>query len=320
MNKQILLFLTIALLCSCKQEKHSQISHAKEKQEQNHIGEIKLPSIPAMMTTEEQKNNFLANHYWDSVNFKESDFLGDSNSVKQAWVNYIYILNQIKLSVAQKYIKSFILKTTENKKTFKRFTELADKYLYDPNAPSRNEELYIPVLEAIISTSILNDVEKERSQYRLKLAMKNRVGTKAVNFTYTLASGKSCTLYSIKSDYLILFFNNPGCHACSQYIQGLSQSKQIIELLKRKKLNILSLYPDESLGEWKAHLNEFPSEWINGYDKTGNIMKKDIYDLKAIPTLYLLDKNKIVLLKDVTIDNLDISIEQILGRKNENQK
>ena len=48
-----------------------------------------------------------------------------------------------------------------------------------------------------------------------------------------------------------------------------------------------------------------PKEWINGYDKKLVIKEKNLYDLKAIPTLYLLDKDKKVLLKDATVAQID---------------
>ena len=74
----------------------------------------------------------------------------------------------------------------------------------------RNEEFYIPVLEAMIASPVLNETEKIRPQARLKLAQKNRIGTKALNFTYTLASGAQGSLYQLKAEYLLLFINNPG--------------------------------------------------------------------------------------------------------------
>ena len=43
----------------------------------------------------------------------------------------------------------------------------------------------------------------------------------------------------------------------------------------------------------------------NGYDKKLVIKEKNLYDLKAIPTLYLLDKDKKVLLKDATVAQID---------------
>ena len=72
-------------------------------------------------------------------------------------------------------------------------------------------------------------------------------------------------------------------------------------MLQEKKLVLLSIYPDEELNEWKRHLSDFPNNWINAYDKQLIIRDKQLYDLKAIPTLYLIDKNKIVLLKDTSV-------------------
>jgi hypothetical protein len=42
-----------------------------------------------------------------------------------------------------------------------------------------------------------------------------------------------------------------------------------------------------------------PAEWIQGRDEYG-LYKNNVYDLRAIPSLYLLDKDKKVLLKDCT--------------------
>mgnify|MGYP002527024690 FL=1 len=52
-------------------------------------------------------------------------------------------------------------------------------------------------------------------------------------------------------------------------------------------------------------------EWINGYDKKQTIEQNNLYDLKAIPTLYLLDKDKTVLLKDVTTKEIEEYLQNI---------
>ena len=77
------------------------------------------------------------------------------------------------------------------------------------------------------------------------------------------------------------------------------------QLLEQKRLTVLSIYPDEELDEWRKHLNEFPKEWVNGYDKTFAIKEQQLYDLKAIPTLYLLNKDKTVLLKDAPAQTIE---------------
>ncbi len=53
----------------------------------------------------------------------------------------------------------------------------------------RNEEFYIPVLDAMLASPVLEEIEKVRPKARRELAQKNRIGTKALNFNYTLASG-----------------------------------------------------------------------------------------------------------------------------------
>jgi hypothetical protein len=171
-------------------------------------------------------------------------------------------------------MRNVIDRTNVDKKVFTYITDLADKYLYDPNSPMRNEEFYIPVLEAMIASPVLNETEKIRPQARLKLAQKNRIGTKALNFTYTLASGAQGSLYQLKAEYLLLFINNPGCQACTETIEGLKNAPIINQLLQEKKLVLLSIYPDEELDEWKKHLSEFPNEWINGYDKKFTIKEE----------------------------------------------
>lgn len=87
--------------------------------------------------------------------------------------------------------------------------------------------------------------------------------------------------------------------------RSIKNAPIINQLLEQKRLTVLSIYPDEELDEWRKHLNEFPKEWVNGYDKTFAIKEQQLYDLKAIPTLYLLNKDKTVLLKDAPAQTIE---------------
>ncbi len=78
----------------------------------------------------------------------------------------------------------------------------------------------------------------------------------------------------------------------------MKQSVHLKELIKNKQIKILTIYPDEDLTLWKKHLNKLSTEWINGYDKGQILTLKNLYDLSTIPSFYLLDKEKKVLLKD----------------------
>ena len=201
MKTNISLILILCLLLgACKNGNAS--SQSKSETPQDTIKAIKMPAIPQMMTAPEQRADFLAKHYWDNVNFADTNYIHHPEVTEQAWADYCDLLNHVPLETAQQAMRNVIDRTNVDKKVFTYITDLADKYLYDPNSPMRNEEFYIPVLEAMIASPVLNETEKIRPQARLKLAQKNRIGTKALNFTYTLASGAQGSLYQLKAEYL----------------------------------------------------------------------------------------------------------------------
>jgi hypothetical protein len=146
------------------------------------------------------------------------------------------------------------------------------------------------------------------------MAEKNRPGQRATDFVYTVSTGKKGTLYGLSADYTLLFLNNPGCHACRETIEALKQSSVISHYERNGGLHILAVYPDEDRSEWLKYLSEFPDEWTNGYDAALAIQGKSLYDLKAIPTLYLLGKDKVVLLKDATVPAIEQYLQAVADR------
>lgn len=307
-NVKYLSFVLLLVLTACKS---GPAASQEQNGKQDTVKVFNLPDIPVVLNTVSQRADYMVKHYWDRFDFTDTTYVSQIDVAEQAWVDYCDLLEHVPLSDAQTAIKETIARAGKNKKMLDFFAELADKYLYDPNSPMRNEELYIPVLEALTASPMLNETEKIRPQARLELAQKNRLGTKALNFTYTLDSGAKGTLYQFPAEYTLLFINNPGCHACAEMIEGLKSSPVINGFIAGKKLKVLSLYPDEELDEWKKHRGDFAKEWTNGYDKELVIKNKNLYDLRAIPTLYLLDKNKTVLLKDATLQK----VEQYLAER-----
>lgn len=81
-------------------------------------------------------------------------------------------------------------KASTDSSMFVYFSGLYEKYLYDPNSPMRDESLYIYVLDAVLEAPFLDEVSKIRPAHLLELALKNRVGEPATDFTYTLVDGK----------------------------------------------------------------------------------------------------------------------------------
>ena len=194
----------------------------------------------------------------------------------------------------------FMAKAAKYPHSLRYFAMLAEQVLYDPNSPLRSDELYIPVLQAQVESEWLDKYEKLSPQYNLDLALQNRIGRPANDFRYTTSTGRTGSLYGIKAKYTLIFFNNPGCTMCKTIREAICSSQLLTEMISSGQMKVLALYPDELLDEWHAYKEHIPSTWINSYDKGTVIRKKNLYDLKAIPALYLLDSAKRVLIKDST--------------------
>lgn len=180
------------------------------------------------------------------------------------------------------------------------FSELARQVWSNPNSPLRNDEFFIPVLRTMIGSGFYDEASVIRYKYQLGLLLQNRPGHRANEIVYTEKDGTTGYLNSIQSEFTLLYFNNPGCEMCGQVSSDLKSSEIISGLVENGMLTVLSVYPDEDIGEWTLHYDEQPSSWIRCYDRGCRIREKGLYNLEAIPSLYLLDRNKRVILKDVS--------------------
>ena len=85
---------------------------------------------------------------------------------------------------------------------------------------------------------------------------------------------------------------------CRTVREGISESEILTGAVSSGRLKVLAIYPDQDLDEWLRYRSEIPREWINGYDRDCVMRSEGTYNLAAIPSLYLLDKDKTVLVKD----------------------
>jgi len=266
-------------------------------------------TIPSLLTTPEERAKYLVEHYWDNFDYSDISFISHPEIMEQALADYLDVLPYVSVETANASLVNTMNKAAVDISMYKHFLELYEKYLYEPNSPLMNEEFLIPVLESVVNASVLNEADKIRPESLLQLILKNRVGAQAADFSFVLENGQTQTLYRQNAEFVLLMFYNPGCHSCNEVLEHMRTSLGIQTFLANKKLKIVAVYPDEDLTEWKSYLSRIPAEWINGYNKNATLKNEEVYDLKAIPSLYLLGKDKTVLLKDVTMQ----VIESYLG-------
>ena len=271
---------------------------------------------PPIQIAEEQEAAYMRDHYWDKFDFADTLWTTKADTTEMMRAYAAYVANFVG-PLNQEPIRKLMQKASTSKKMFDYFVMLSEKVLHDPNSPYRSDELYIPVLEAQIASPYYDKYEKMAPEYDLRIVSQNRIGQPANDFDYTIKSGRRSNLYSLKNDFIIIYINNPGCAMCREITEALKQSQIISELQHKGRLKVLAIYPDENLDEWHKHLADMPAEWINGYDRGCHIERENLYNVSAIPALYLLDKQKRVLVKDST--NVG-EIEYLLQTENGKRK
>lgn len=302
MKRLIYIALTLSLAVACKSSHKpatdSESTNAATEQTAKQLNFI--PALAPAMLPQEQKMEYMREHYWDKFDFADTTFINQIDSTKMLTAFAVYATGYIPDSLAYKYMPRLMQRASTSKRMYTYFLMLAEGVLHDPNSPLRNDEKYIPVLENAVQSSWLDEYERMPYEYDLEIARQNRIGRTANDFTYTLASGRTATLHNIRADYTLIFISNPGCPMCREVKEQITTSPMLQELIERKELKVLVIYPDTDLEAWREHLQDYPSSWINGYDADQLIEKERLYDLKAIPALYLLDKQKRVMAKDCT--------------------
>lgn len=239
----------------------------------------------------------MVEHYWDDFDFSADSAVVayDTADIVYAFGDYVAVIPP---QHADSLLRQLIRRASVSRSVLDFFAMVSEVVLHDPNSPMRNDEYYIPVLEEILKSPLLDEYDRIAPTYDLEIAQKNRIGRVSNDFVYTLRNGKQGRLHDIDAEYTILMFTNPGCPMCRQIIDEIISSPLINAMHDNGSLAVLSVYPDEDISAWREYHSHMPSWWINGYDDGMIISHERLYNLSAIPSLYLLDSQKRVLIKD----------------------
>lgn len=327
-NYLFILAALVLVACNGGNTQKSEETSNQEKAEQN-FKALPFPDvqIPSMISDSDEALRFLAENYWNGLTDISREFPCDSTLVsgvdsgvvEQKFADWTAVLNNVSLDVALKAIGKLydnVLaceRINQSSNVFETFVMLADKYFYDPNSPLRNEEFYLSFVSRYAAYDGLSDIERNKYERQVQLCGLNRIGTKAADFRFTDRRGVTRNMYSINADYTLLFFSNPGCGDCLDKINKLKDDTLISSMVDSRRMAVLNIYIDEDIQAWRSYMTIYPQQWYNGFDPDLILKSDEIYNIRAIPSIYLLDKEKNVLLKDVPLDALFSYLYSLCG-------
>lgn len=232
---------------------------------------------------------------WEGFAFSNQQAV-ESREVEERFARFLLGLEQQNPTQQAEQIGELLAKAEQHNATA-RFLTLAEKYLYDPNSPYRDDEQYLLFLQYAATHQLADYTTNLRYQKHYAMVQKNRVGHKATDFPYITQTDEKGRLYNLQSPYLLLFFHDPNCEEC-QYMKQHLESQHAY--FAQKGVQVVAVYIDDKREVWQKA--QYPSAWLSVY--APEIDRQDLYDIKALPTLYLLDAQKKVIVKDGMIEHV----------------
>lgn len=312
-----LLYITLALilLSSC--------SGGKKVQNVPQTRKFPVLEVPAMLTDRQEVLSYAGAHFWDA--FFSGSGITDTSAVlgvpnadlHGTTAEYLQIVSSLPLAEGRKDIGKFFDKMEHrhaedtSAHIYLLLTEMMSDYLYGTDSPYRDEDLYCTFVSRMLDSPYTQDNLRTSCEFEKRVCSLNPRESVATDFRFRDIRGRNYSLHGVEADYIVLFFSNPGCHACGQIMESLKASPRLDYLQQSGRLKVVNIYIDRELDKWREYVPNYPSEWITGYDYNFVIRDDSIYNVRAIPSLYLLGPGKRVIFKDAPTEKVLAFLENI---------
>lgn len=143
----------------------------------------------------------------------------------------------------------------------------------------------------------------ERSENSLKKMNEQEqslpIGSVVPDINLPDSSGNSISLNAMNAEKMLIVFYSSSCPHCMTLIPRLA------EISKNNALNVLAVSLDNNRNDWLNFIRTYNLNWINVIDTKGWTGKAAAaYHTYGTPTMILIDKNKKILAKPLTIEGL----------------
>lgn len=272
------------------------------------------PSMPQTLATTEARGAYLIEHYWDNFSFSDTALIHQPELTEQGFANFVDLLPRFGDSIAVRGVSEF------SRKAFAPITprpmreymaKLTEHYLYNPNSPLHSDALFVMFLQEMSHSDGFDLPTREHYAYIQTNVAKNMPGTVATDFVYIDRNGHQSSLHTTQGEYILIYFNDPDCDNCHEVTAQLRTDSLFVN---NPRLTFLAVYADSDTELWKTNPQPFPASWIDAYSPEGEITTKQLYFINATPTIYLLDSEKRVLLKDPSIELLKQCLNELLAQ------
>ena len=270
--------------------------------------ELPLPQVPDTLREPRLRAVHVVGHFWDAMDFRDSVRACDRDFLEQNFVNFVSLFPHADTAALAPAVVRLMHAAEANGAAYRLLAQIAEKYLYEPGSPLRDEACYRLFLDELVDAPVLGAYEKLRYAAQSEAVRKNCPGTPAADFAFVDRRGVRHTLRDLPGERLLVIFYDPECAHCIETMTALQRHPAVARQVGAGALSVLAVFADGEEAVWRRTPAELPQGWTDGLDATG-VQEHGLYVLSELPALYLLDRDRRVLLKEPAPEVLTQALE-----------
>jgi len=194
-----------------------------------------------------------------------------------------------------------------------------DNY-YNPRIMGQ-DKVFLNIYEKYFSTNQVNWLSENQMKQisdRAYMLMANQLGIQAAELNLVDTNGVVKSLYALPAPYTVVAFYDVNCGHCKVEIPRMDSLYKA--LWKKEKVQVYAvMVAESSITDWKPFIRKYGDGWVHVHQtaemKTEEEKNKQpnyhqLYDVRTTPTLFLLDKDKRIVAKNLSLDDLDKVLQQ----------
>lgn len=275
----------------------------------NYVPELEVASLPAETQENDSlllisKFNFQQEHFWDYFDYTDERFLYTPllKPKIETWFKQVLYQNYDS-------VRGPVFTFIENTRANKRIFQFATSWFL--NASIQSNILGMDALFVdLAKTYYLSGDAFWASDESLKIIHENvlffeqnLIGKTAPDLTLESIDGEFVNLHKINAKITAVLIYEPNCSHCKEFVPQLYN--EVYLPFKDKGLQVFAIYSMDKKEEWTEFLHEYNLYgWINVWDEHHASKFKIAYDARKTPGIYLLDENKKIIAKKLSVDQI----------------
>jgi len=253
-------------------------------------------------------------HYWDNISLTDDRLI--RTPLFEPKLDYYFknLVVPVPDSIDRE-IDHMLLYSRTNQEMYKYLMVYFTQKYVNPEYMGQ-DAVFIHIFDKYINAGLaefFTDKYRKFINDRAYSIMANLIGQPAANLSMTDSSGKAVSLYEIPSEFVLVCFWDPTCSHCKETIPRLDSIYKA--KWKYEGVTIFAVMVDGGQDNWRKFIRDHNlGEWVNVYQtdaqrdevtQAGKPDYRQLYDVYQTPELFLLDKDKRIVAKKLSYQQMD---------------